>query len=47
MHNVTTSVTYFVDNDTTVKNSERTFLHKIASVLENDTDTTIKINRII
>ena len=41
------SVTYYVDNDTTVKNSERTFIHDMASALEIDIDITIEINRII
>ena len=45
--NIEAPVTYFCDNDRTVPNSARPFLHDISSVIENDIDTTIEINRII
>ena len=45
LHPIEASVTYFTDTDDTVLNSKRQFLHDAVSVLENDIDANIEINR--
>lgn len=41
IENITASVTYYFDNDTTDKSSERKFFHDMASVLEKVKDSHI------
>ena len=45
--NLQASVTFYSNNEATVKNGQRTLIHEIGSVRENDIDVTIQNMRLI